>query len=92
MSLATWPQFVTGHVAHVSLTVITCLTPHTVNVLSVLFLFCHCWLTRMAPQHGADGTGITTHGCILYHRITARVYILAGGVAGARAAPALTQC
>ena len=31
-------------------TVLTCLTPHTVNVLCVLFIFCHCWLTRMAPQ------------------------------------------
>ena len=50
-------RLVTRHAATVRhwprgtrVTVLTCLTPHTVNVLCVLFIFCHCWLTRMAPQ------------------------------------------
>ena len=55
-------------------TVITCLTPHTVNVLCVLFIFCHCWLTRMAPQQmvqvslhtGVYCTTGSLHGCILW--------------------------
>ena len=67
-------RLVTRHVAHVSLTVLTCLTPHTVNVLCVLFIFCHCWLTRMAPQQmvqvslhtGVYCTTGSLHGCIYW--------------------------
>ena len=42
-------------------TVLTCLTHHVCSLYSV---------TAGSPGDRADGTGITTHGCILWHRIT----------------------
>ena len=44
------PRFVTRHV-------LTCLSAHVPHSPRVLFIFCHCWLTRRW-QHGADGTGV----------------------------------
>ena len=62
-------------------TVLTCLTPHVCSLYSV---------TAGSPGDGNMVQMVRVY--IVTQDHCARVYIVAGGVAGARAAPALTHC